>query len=399
MNVCFPYYRIFLYKKYNLDTNQNISISKYNGAQSQWESAVKFFDNLTVDEILKYSPNIDETIQDCYLRNVTPGEIISYSKAKECLKFLQVSKHVDGFFVCYRFILNTSVEGFDDAMIASDTMKPYVVSLIAFNMSLFNYVDQFMAFYNSKDSLPTEELIQATGLDRIFLPDNQVMYNNFGVRYRMDKIQNLEPPYTTRCRNSKRRDHYLTCVNESVVSKFNRMSSMSQHINGSLKLISGPLLQNITNFQKYFDIVQDCRNTFHWNDCNILVFTSSNDAKIRFETFQVYSMLPDEFDVLIGTRARLLFLDYMTLCFSCFGTWLGISVLGLNPFKWRRVQSVSTVQNESAASSRSRPMYQTQTIRRVLETLKQQEEFNLQLDQEVKTIRNEIKKMARKRPR
>ena len=388
-----------MYEQHNLDTNRNISLSQYNGANPQWELINELFYSLTVDETLKYSPSIDQTIENCDLRNVTPGETMSRSGGKKCLKFLQVSKYVSAYYICYRFILKTRIaEGFHDAMIAFDTAEPYVISLIAFNMSLFDKVTDFMAFYNSKDSLPTEELIQATGLDRILQSDNQVMYNNFGIRYRMDKIQNLEPPYTTWCRKAVARDHYLTCVNESVVAKFNRLSPMSQHTNGSLKLMSALLLRNITNFQNYFDIVQGCRNNFHWNDCNFTSFTSSNDEKIRFKTFQVYSMLPDEYDVLIGTRARLLLSDYMTLCFSCFGTWLGLSVLGLNPFKWRQGQSVSPVENEPVFRSRIRPLYQT--IHLLLETMKQQQEWMVQMDQELpKMVKNELKKLARKSPR
>ena len=372
----------------------------YDYKDTQYRLIIELFDNLTVDETLKYSPSIDQTIENCDLRNVTPSETMSRSIGSECLKFLQVSKYVSADHICYRFILKTRIaEGFHDAMIAFDTVESYVISLIAFNMSLFDKVTDFMAFYNSKDSLPTEELIQATSLDRILQSDNQVMYNSFGVRYKVDRIQNLEPPYTTKCRKAISRDHYLACVNESVVSTFNRMSSMSQHANGSLKLISGPLLQNITNAEKYFDIVQNCRKIFHWNDCNFTSFTSSNDEKIRWNKFQVYSMLPDEYDVLIGTRARLLFLDYMTLCFSCFGIWLGFSVLGLNPFKRSKEQPVAPVKNEPVSQSRIRPMYQTQNIRLLFETVKQQQEWMVQMDQESQTVRNELKKLARKLPR
>ena len=281
-----------------------------------------------MDEILKYSPSIDETIDYRSLRNVKPGNIMSYPAGNECLKHFQLSKHVSNYFFCYRFILNTSLEGYDDAMIVFDTIEPFVASLISLNLSLFDKVAEFMAFYNSKDSLPREEIIQATSLDRILLSDNQVMYNNFGVRYKVDIIQDLELPYTTRCRKAVARDHYLACVNESVVSTFNRLSPMSQHTNGSLKLMSDLLLQNITNAEKYFDIVQNCRNIFNWNDCCKSIYTSSNDEKIRWNKFQLYSILPDQPDMYIDSRPRLLFLDYATLSFSCLGTWLGISVLG-----------------------------------------------------------------------
>ena len=371
------------------------NLSKYNYTQSQWELIVMLFDNVTVNEILKYSPSIDETIADCSLRNVTPGESMSYPKGNECLKFLQVSKYVSNYYICYRFILKIRLAGgFDDVMIAFDTMEPYVVNSISFNMSLFSHVAQFIALYNSKDNLPTEELIQATNLDRVLQSDDQVMYNSFGIRYKVDRIQNLEPPYTTMCRNALARNHYLACVNESVVSKFNRLSSMSPHTNGSLKLMCHSLVPNITNALKYFDIVKDCRNMFHWNDCNISVFTSSNDEKIRWNKFQVYSMLPDQFDISIKNRPKLVFLDYMTLCFSCFGTWLGISVLGLNPFKWRKVQSVSPVDHEPMFSPRIKSMYQN--IQLLLETVKQQQEWMVQMDQESQTMRNELKKLTRK---
>ena len=323
---------------------------------------------------------------------------MNYLPGDQCLKILEVSKYVSNSFVCYRFILKISMDGFDDAMIAFDPKVPYVVSLISFNMSLFDKVTDFMAFYNSKDSLPTEDLIQATGLDRILQSDNQVMYNSFGVRYKVDIIQDLELPYTTRCRKAVARDHYLACVNESVVSTFNRLSPMSQHTNGSLKLMSDHLLQNTTNTEKYFDIVRDCRNMFNWNDCNILVFTSANDEKIRWNTFQVYSMLPDHPNIFIESRPRLLFMDYATLTFSCFGTWLGFSVLGLNPFKGKK--NATVVPAAEAAPMRS--VYQSGQKRinqLLLNTLKEQQESIAQINEESQTMKNELKKLARKIPR
>lgn len=119
---------------------------------------------------------------------MTPGGIMSYPTGNECLRLLQVSKYVSAYYICYRFILKASMEGYDAVMIAFDPIDPFVVSLIAFNESLYNNVTEFIAFYNSRDSLPTEELIQVTGLDRILQSDNQVMCNSFGVRYKVDVI-------------------------------------------------------------------------------------------------------------------------------------------------------------------------------------------------------------------
>ena len=223
------------------------------------------------------------------------------------------------------------------------------------------------------------------------------MFNGFGIRYKKDTIDNLEPPYSTQCRKAKQRDHYLACVNESVVSKFNRLSPMSQHMSGSLKLMSVPLLDNLSNAQAYFDIMKNCGEIFDWFDCYISVYTSTNDERIKLDAFLVYPLLHNQGDIIIKNRPRLIFLDYIILTFSCFGTWLGFSVLGLNPFKWKK----GSVAPSDEAVLRRRPMYQDQEkINRLLfDTLKQQQERIEQMDQELPLmVKNELKKAIRKSP-
>lgn len=129
------------------------------------------------------------------------------------------------------------------------------------------------------------------------------------------------------------------------------------------------------------NIVRSCRNIFNCDDYYKSVYTFSNDEKIRWNKFLVYPILPNQPDINTDSRLRLLFLHYATLHFSCFGAWLGISVLGLNPSKWKQVQPISRIAHEPVVSDRISPMYQT--IRLLLETEKQQQEWMVQMDQEL----------------
>ena len=135
LNVCLDYYRIFQFQRYNDDTNQNITYND-TSIQSIWESKRKFYDNLTVDEILEYTPKIDEILARCRLRNVTPDGAMIELNRNDCLKYMDVSRFINNYLVCYRFITKNSMENYDDTMIAFDPVEPYASSQIIFSLSL-----------------------------------------------------------------------------------------------------------------------------------------------------------------------------------------------------------------------------------------------------------------------
>ena len=65
-------------------------------------------------------------------------------------------------------------------------------------------------------------------------------------------------------------------------------------------------------------------------------------------SFRVY--LPRSANVRVIFKPRLILLDYVTLVLSCFGTWLGLSVLQLDPVVvWRQLSPYFARNGQSIA--------------------------------------------------
>lgn len=333
--MCFQYFEIFkyneYYKKYGLDIFPNgIGL---NDTVKIWEHAQDILDTLSVNDLQDYSPSISETISYCALRNGTKGKIISYFQEHECNENIAITKYVNNHRICYQIKLLKPMNGIDDSIISFDPFEPNIVNIIAFDSELFKNISFFNAFYSYNDGTMTDELIQTTLLDRV-VDNGHPLYNGFGLRYYESRVKNLKSPYTTKCRDYNQREEYFKCVNDSLVLKYNRFSPMSRHVSGNLKLMTVKLLSNVSISQSYIDITQQCTAKYQDRYCDYKLITSSNDERVKWPDFNVYSLLPDTLSIVINHRPRLIFTDYIILVFSSFGTWLGISFLGLNPFKY-----------------------------------------------------------------
>lgn len=76
MNVCFSYHRIFQLEKFNKIEDRNESIDE-SSFDNLWYTTHSLFDRLTVDDILKYTPDTNEVIEECYLRSTEKDKISS----------------------------------------------------------------------------------------------------------------------------------------------------------------------------------------------------------------------------------------------------------------------------------------------------------------------------------
>lgn len=343
LNICFDFHKIFDIQKYfKLYPSLNTSFEDANN-QKNWDAIYRLRDKVSVDDIISYTVSISDAISYCMLRNASNISTVNYFYGDECLNHMKVSKYVSNYHICYQFKLLNVMDNYDDGVLAFDPVEPRSVNQIALNDSKFARVSNFLAFYTSKKSSASasEELIQSTLLDRALDKDGIPLFNSFGVRYYNTDIQRLEAPYETNCRTYNKRDLFLECVNQAVIDTFGRLSPMSQHWNGTRRLLSYKLLIDPALDMKYVNICIKCMNIFKWNDCNFNLITSSNDERLKWEYFIIYSIFPDTVDTRIGNRPRLTFLDYVILCTSCFGTWTGVSFMALNPFKnrHRKVES------------------------------------------------------------
>ena len=248
---------------------------------------------------------------------------------------------------------------------------------------------------NSREKLPLREFTSSMTSFRGYRPDTNIHGSKmFGVRYYESITNNLAPPYTTMCRNYSYINCLTECIQNNTLEKFNRYSPMSFHDHGDNKIITSKYLdEDRSRVPVYLDIVHGCQHSCPWNQCERIVAITSTDEKLPWQSFRIYTILQNTASIEVNNVPKMYFIDYMTFVSSCFGTWLGISFLGLNPFKF----SSKSFQSGTVSSAHDQEVLPAQDIqelvrmsqnhrhlfRLLFQTVKNQQEWIEEIDQEV----------------
>lgn len=165
-NVCFLAYSIFKYDQFNKDTGSNLTIDRTTPLTAWYaKSSIKA---LTIDQVMKYTPSVNETLSDCMLRKTSEDSLIDKFNSTECSNFITLSKFVANDLLCYRFLYFIPLEGVEDVLISFDPFEMYEVYFLTFSDSHFNNTNDFWALFNSRDRFPVRELVIATHSDRAY---------------------------------------------------------------------------------------------------------------------------------------------------------------------------------------------------------------------------------------
>ena len=121
-----------MYEKYENETGNHVNID-FSDVSNAFVLSLDLIENLTIDQMLKYTPSENETIQECSLRMVKKDEILSYPNGTECNQQISVSKYIKNYLVCYRFLLPDISNGIDTILICSDVYEAFLIQSITFN--------------------------------------------------------------------------------------------------------------------------------------------------------------------------------------------------------------------------------------------------------------------------
>lgn len=382
LNVCFYYHDIFKYEDYKQDTGVQIPIN-FSSILSAYDTLHDMAENLTIDQIIRYTPTVSQTLIVCALRKATNSSIVSYFENEVCSEHIAISKFVSNFLVCYRFLFPLTSYAMAPISISSDIYEPLLIQSITFDGTLFKHVSYFVACFNDRNETPVRELTSTTHASRGWRYDESSHGENwFGIRSYQSITHNLAPPYTTMCKKYSYTDCLTTCTEKKINSTFKRSSPMSLYEHGDGKLITGKFLDTDDSYRAiYLDIIDRCEQACPWNQCRRSAFISSIDEAMAWDTFQINTLLQVTASIIVDNGPKMYFIDYMTFISSCFGTWLGISFLGLNPFKFR----TGTVSPSHPESVRMSPASK-RLFHLMFQGMKQQQEWIEELDRKVVTV-------------
>lgn len=307
-----------MYEEYEEDTGNHIDID-ISDVSTAFVLSLDLIENLTIDQMLKYTPNVNETIQECSMRMVKDDEILSYLNGTECNQQISVSKYITNYFVCYRFLFPDISSGIDTILISSDVYETSLIKSITFNEKLFGDVNFFLNMINSHEILPLRELTNSMISFRGYRADKNIHGSNmFGIRHYQLTTKNLAPPYTTMCKNYSYMNCLTECIQNYTLEKFDRYSPMSFHDHGEKKQITSKYLdEDRSRVPIYLKTVHSCKLRCPWNECESAIVITSTDEQMAWKRFRVYTSLQNTASISVNNGPKMYFIDYMTFVSSC----------------------------------------------------------------------------------
>lgn len=345
INLRFMYYEVFDQQSFARD--KNFTFNNDTDAMNMFISAMNFTNVVTIEDIMKYTPSVDDLLLSCDDRGALECSIANVS----------VEKYVNNMFVIYRFIFNYDLNIPYDESTTFYTPNNYAIIIyVILKETYFTRAHIIAPFLNDIHAVPYEENAIAinsdTGYD--FMTHKQ-SYLAFGLRVHSIVTQKLAPPYSTKCIEVY--DYYQclsNCINNLTVTAFNRLAPTNYYryvddYMKDMKIISFDDVTDHDKYRQYLEYLINCSIKCPKDKKCHQVLDITNLERSVYKPMQFYQTLSDSPSFIVKYHKKTRLVDYITLFMSCFGTWLGISILDLVPFKdGNRIKRLIFKQNDDS---------------------------------------------------
>lgn len=305
--------------------------------------------SLTIKQILELTPTVSTVILDCMIREDNISAPMSIDK-KECHKIFKVIKSVNGERICYTFMPRVRMN-YSVGNVASSQSWTNIVYQISLNPILGN---TFLAFFISEFIDPeTENDPLDSRLYQIKVQNiDGLNKSRFAVYGEKITIHRLPPPYDTKCTPGHDRE---LCFEECLVAKLqiiNKTSWSGFHSEMLEKTMLTSL--DLYNYSRSKTIVR----SFHLchSSCKLKTECSTHFSRTavhvyRASTMAVISMVPAGPNLNLHSVPFVTLIEYVVQIGSCFGVWFGLSIMSINPSKWK----ISRIKNSTSIVINNRP--------------------------------------------
>lgn len=332
LSVCIRYTDILDYEKANLYGKHNWSlVDLYPGIQQVQKE-------IRVDEIFNYTPSEFDIIKRFHTRGPTGYEYEIYETTEKIKQQLNIKKYVHVEYICYKLTKKNLVK-IKTKVIMHHPVGSGIISL--FDLSpLFVNVSRYKLSIHG-DNLPCLSLPIQPSLQRSSKQVNSL--NAVLVSPGLFQIHNLPPPYVTSCRNYLQynfigqHDCIQSCVSNKSIEKFSK-HAYSTFItkSSSKKIISFDDIKdsNFANQLESINIQCEKSNLCRRKSCK----SSLAISYLQFWDFPdlgfvIQQATPHHPWIYVHHEAAMNFVTYLTFIMGAFGTWTGLSVISLSPFK------------------------------------------------------------------
>ena len=306
-------------------------------SEESLEDYLRGLSSLAIKDILELTPSESQAIHKCMVR-VGRMSSVTIMKQKECEEYFKVIKSVHGEKVCYTFKpsfwVNYTVRHVASSLTHTNAVyEIYAHPSIARGVVAF-FISSPINFYgNSKDPLHSVPF-QALGQNH-----KHFLELRFAVYGDSITIHRLPPPFDTNCSPGYNQE---TCYEDCLIDYFkaiNRLPWSGFHRQKlDMKMLNPIDLENKTIARFVETSFEKCDSRCKIKTECLTQFsrTTLQEYKERFLTLS--SMLPTVPHMSLYAAPFLNLVQYIVQIGSSFGMWFGLSIISLNPMKWKFCQ-------------------------------------------------------------
>lgn len=176
--------------------------------------------------------------------------------------------------------------------------------------------------------------------------------------YAIIEHKKLPPPYETNCVKEAdwQPNCHLKCAVESIEEQFNRLTSAwplsesnDHNFNYDLPLLYNTYKMKESQISTYNSLLHNCSGKCKRDPCEVQFSQTSLQAHFESDQIEMWFQLPVTPTMKLAHSPFFVMNDYIIYVMSCLGTWLGLSVIAMNPFKF--LESYNSRQNNCNCNS------------------------------------------------
>ena len=287
---------------------------------------------LKIKDIFKLTPKPDEFLRGCWIRPKILTKPRDFNRS-ECNNIFNVFKSISGETICYSIAPKTAGT-YSVGDVASYLTHGNMVYVLLVGSPMDRSVRlHFVVHFGhakNKDPLYSRMFESQAANEKGFTSSAFLVYGQ------AVEIRRLPPPFDTQClAGHDRQVCYEKCLEDRYLN-INRIPwSAYIHKPSELKLFTYRDYKNKSKTLLAQNSMTECHRLCKIKSECFTEFTITSVQELSStDVFFVSSMVPNRPHIYLLSVPFMTIVEYMVYIGSCFGTWLGLSIISLNPSKW-----------------------------------------------------------------
>lgn len=342
LSICFRYNDIIDKKKalQNVRSklrkrNQNLNRNQTWNRKQNLNRNVDWKNFLTIRDIFSQTPATKLLMKQCRFRQPHKYTYEDLNM-EQCHRTFLVSKYYFLEYICYRFRMRENFEDlYDYLKISYSSELSGMLFEVSFNLSVFQSAEGMRLIVHSADNLPFMSMTMTPVIWRLYDSKRKVgHFNRFQMIYSTVEITSLPSPFSTNCEKRSQTVCKKNCVTNATIDAFGKFPfefAIDWPVDRSH--ITNSDLKNKTLSDLLLQFKSKCDSLCHHVPC-FVDYTMTRVTRLREKGRMKFRVsAPREPFTAIIHNPFLTTTNYIIGFSSVLGTWLGFSILKINPFK------------------------------------------------------------------